>query len=85
MDRTWRRREGEEERVALRVDFDSPLLCARVADDAPVFGERLRVRLGAELVQQPRRALDVREEEGDGAAREIAPHDGSITFPRRGS
>src|SRR6266516_3264408 len=36
--------------------------------------QRLRVRLRPELVQQPRRPLDVSEQEGDGRARELAPH-----------
>ena len=36
-----------------------------------MLGERLRVRLCAELAQEPGRALDVGEEEGDGAGREI--------------
>ena len=66
-ERPGRRREGEEEGVALRVDLDAAVASARLADDAAVLGERLRVGLGAELVQQPRRALDVGEEEGDGA------------------
>ena len=68
-ERPGARREGEEEGVALRVDLDPALGGARLADHAAVLGERLRVRLGAELVQQLRRALDVGEEEGDGAAR----------------
>ena len=46
----------------------------RLAKHAAMLGERIRVRLRAELVQQPRRALDVREEEGDGAGREIGSH-----------
>ena len=36
--------------------------------------ERLRVVFRAELVEQLGRALDVREEEGDRAGREVAPH-----------
>jgi hypothetical protein len=39
-----------------------------------VLGQRLRVRLGAELVEQLRRALDVGEHEGHGAGREIRSH-----------
>ena len=45
-------REGEEEGVSLRVDLDAPLGRARIANHAPVLGERLRVGLGAELMQQ---------------------------------
>ena len=73
-ERPWRGREGEEEGVALRVDLDAALGGAGLPDHAPVLGERLRVPLGAELVQQPRRALDVGEEEGDGAGREVVSH-----------
>ena len=72
--RSRRRREGEEEGVALRVHLDPALGGARLPDHAPVLGERLRVALGAELVQQPRRALDVGEEEGDGAGGEVVSH-----------
>ena len=43
-----------------------------------MLGERIRVRLGAELVQQPRRALDVGEDKGDGAGRQVGPHAGII-------
>ena len=73
-DRSWGGREGEEERVSLRVHLDAALGRAGVADDASVLGERLRVLLCAELVQELRRALDVSEEEGDGAGREIVSH-----------
>ena len=67
-------REGEEEGVALGVDLGSALRRARLTDDAPVLGERLRVTLGAELVEQPRRALDVGEDECDGARGEVCAH-----------
>jgi hypothetical protein len=45
-----------------------------LAQDPPVLGERFGITLRAELVQEPRRALDVREEEGDGSGGEIASH-----------
>ena len=70
--RTRRGRERDEERIALRVDLDAAVPRERVAQDASMLGERLRVLRLAELVQQPRRALDVGEEEGDGAGRELA-------------
>ena len=73
---TGRRREGEEEGVALRIDLDSVLGGACLPDDPTVLGERLGVGLRAELVQELRRALDVREEEGDGACRKIVAHAG---------
>jgi hypothetical protein len=39
-----------------------------------VFGELTGVRLGAQLVQQLGRSLDIGEEEGDGAGWEIGSH-----------
>ena len=60
-DCTGRASEGEEERVSLRVDLDPALSCAGRADHAPVLGEGLCIALGAKLVQQLRRSLDVGE------------------------
>jgi hypothetical protein len=62
-------REGDEEGIALGVDLDPVVAGEGLAQDAPVGGERFGVRLRAQLVQQPGRALDVGEEEGDGADR----------------
>ena len=59
-------RERDEERVALRVHLDAAVPRERLAQDAPVLGQQVRVPV-AVLVQQPRRAFDVREEERDGA------------------
>ena len=56
--------EGDEEGVALRVDLDAAVSRERLAERAPVLGEHVGVPL-AELVQEPRRALDVGEEKGD--------------------
>jgi len=67
--RPGRSREGHEERVALRVDLDATIVGKRLPKDATMLGERLRVMLAAELPQEPSRALDVRKEEGDRAAR----------------
>ena len=67
-------REGHEERVALGVDLDAVVTGASLADHAPVLGERIGIRLCAKLVQKPRRALDVGEEERDGAGGEVARH-----------
>ena len=65
-------REGDEEGVALRVDLDAAVGRERLAQRAPVLGERLAVRVRAELPEQARRALDVGEEERDRAGREHA-------------
>jgi hypothetical protein len=44
---------------------------AGFADDAPMIRECTYVGLCAELVEQLRRALDISQEEGDGAGWEI--------------
>jgi len=41
---------------------------------AAVLGESVRVCLCVELAQKPRRSLNVSEEEGDRAGREIGSH-----------
>ena len=69
-----RRLEHEEEGVALGVHLDAVLTGARLADHATVLGERHRVTVGAELVQEACRTLDVREDEGDGAGRKVLSH-----------
>ena len=48
-----------------------------------MLGECVGVALGTELVQQPRRSLDVGEEKRDGAGRKIAPHRGPNHAARR--
>ncbi len=60
--------KGEEERVSLRVDLTPTVALGRLADDALVLAQDLAVA-GAEPLQECRRALDVREEEGDGSGR----------------
>ena len=64
--------ERDEEGVALRVDFDATLLLDRLTDDPVVLGQDLGVPF-PQLVEQPRGALDVGEEEGDGSGRQL-PH-----------
>ena len=69
--RSRRGREREEEGVTLRIDLDATFSGARLPDDAAVLGERLGVALGAERVQELRRALDVGEKESDSAGRKV--------------
>jgi hypothetical protein len=76
--RLARRREGagrrgkrHEERVPLRIHLRAAVSLEGLPQDVPMLGERLRVLLRADLVQQPRRALDVGEEKGDGAAGQL--------------
>jgi hypothetical protein len=74
LQRSLRGREGEEERVSLRVHLDAALCGACLADQPPVLRKRLCVRLGTEVVQEPCRSLDVGEEEGDRAGRKLRAH-----------
>ena len=64
-------REGDEERVALGVDLDAAVGRERGAQRSPVLGERLAVRVRAEVPEQACRALDVGEEERGRAGWEI--------------
>ena len=67
-----RAREREEERVALRVDLAARRRLEGAAQEPPLVGQHLPVVV-AELLQQARRALDVGEQERDGAAWESHP------------
>ncbi len=53
-------------------NLDPASRLARLADTPAVLGKRIRVGLRAEVVEQACRALDVGEEECDGARREVA-------------
>jgi hypothetical protein len=63
--------ERDEERVALRVDLVASVAGDGRADQPPVVGQHLRVPLPQRL-DQPGRALDVTEQEGDRAARKVS-------------
>ena len=67
-------RKGNEEGIALRVDLDSPLRGKGLAHDPPMLRQCLPISLRPQLVQQPRRALNVGEEKGDSARRKVTPH-----------
>ena len=56
------------------VHLDATVAFERFTQHVSVLGERLGIALGPALVQQLRRPFDVREEEGDGAAREFGSH-----------
>src|SRR5215210_4512976 len=64
-------RERVEEGVALSVDLLSAGSLELLAQDPAVIPMDVAVAV-AESFEQPRRALDVREEKGDGAAGELA-------------
>ena len=76
-------RESEEERVSLSVYLGAVVTPTGFADDAPVLGEGLGVPTRAELHEKLRRSLNVREEERDGAGRELAQHATIIRRARR--
>ena len=75
-------REGDEERVSLRVHFGAAVTCERVAQHRAVLAQELGVAL-AVLTQQPRRALDVREEERNRARWKLTHGFDHETRPRR--
>ena len=52
--------------------LDAAVGAESLSKDASVLAKRLRVLLGAELMQQLGRALHVGEEKRDGAGREVA-------------
>ena len=62
----------DEEGVALRVDLVAAVRRERGAKQPSVVGEHVGVAV-AKLLDEPRRALDVGEEEGDGSGRQL-PH-----------
>ena len=66
--------EGDEEGVVLGVDLDSPMPSKRVAEGAVVVGQDIGICLGAEAVEQLRRALEIGTQESDRPCREIACH-----------
>jgi hypothetical protein len=60
--RIARTRKRNEERITLRVDLEASVPNEHLPEHTPVLGQRLRVPV-AEFVQQPRRPLDVGEDE----------------------
>ena len=63
--------EDHEERVSLRVDLGPAVLRERLAEECPMRGEQVGIG-GTVLVEEIGGALDVREEQGEGAGREVA-------------
>ena len=70
----------DEEGVTLRVDLHAACVRERVPEQSTLCLEGLSVVL-PERFEQPRRALDVGEQERDGARRKVAPHGGRILEP----
>jgi hypothetical protein len=69
-----RGRERDEERVALGVDLVAAVGRDRVPDDPPMFGQSGRIGIGAELLDEAGRPLDVGEQERDRPARQYSRH-----------
>src|SRR5437870_13344199 len=63
--------ESDEEGVALRVDLLATMRGEHLPEQSLLVGQQLAVGLAAQPLEQPRRALDVREQEGDGAAQTL--------------
>lgn len=72
-DRVRRPREGDEEGVTLRVDLRTAVRGDGFPDDAAMLGQVFRPGV-AEVARKPRRTLDVSEQEGDLAGRQLAGH-----------
>ena len=70
-DRVRCARERDEERVALRVHLDAAVPRKRLPQHTAMLAQQCRVPF-AMLVQQPRQALDIGEEERHGSAGKIA-------------
>ncbi len=71
---TGRRRKGDEERVALGVHFHPALGGKRLTDDPPMLSERSGIILGSQSAKQTRRTLDVGEQKGHSATRQVLRH-----------
>src|SRR5207342_2501942 len=66
--------EDREKRVALAVDLDAAGFLKRRAKQGPMHVERFAVEVAPERLQQSSRALDVAEEKGERAVRQLAGH-----------
>jgi hypothetical protein len=72
--------ERDEECIALRVHLHTAVPSERPTQGATVLSQNTRI-LVTELVQQPRRPLDVGEQEGDGACGQLG-HTGMMRRSR---
>jgi hypothetical protein len=75
-DRVPGARERDEEGIALRVDLVAAELLNCLAEQTRMRRQNIVVPV-AELLQQPRRPLDISEEERDRAGRTLRHLDGS--------
>ena len=75
-----RARERDEEGIARGIDLDTVMPRPHVAQHTVVLGEDIGVAV-AELPQQPRRRLDVGEEERHRPGRELPLHLAILSLP----
>ena len=73
----------DEEGIALRVHLDTGMSGERVPQGSAVLGKQVGVARPV-LLKESRRALDVREEKGDGSSRKLARIHRAIMSPRLG-
>ena len=74
LERAVRRREREEEGVALGVDLYAAVTSEGLPQHATVLGEQVRVGGLAEPVQQSGRTLDIGEQKRDSSGRQVGAH-----------
>jgi hypothetical protein len=63
--------EGDEERIAGRIDLIAAVRRERLSNQGLVPGEQIAVAFAADLLEERGRTLDVREQEGDRAAQTL--------------
>src|SRR5207248_1531952 len=66
--------ERDEEGVALRIYLDPVVANEDLTQCAAMLGQRGCVGIGADLLQEPRRPLDVGEDKRDRSDRKLARH-----------
>ena len=79
-------REGQKERVTLRIDLRAAKRCTRLTHHPPMLPQHPGIRIRTELVEQPRRALHISEHERHRPRGQTRPHprimrqfDGEVT------
>ena len=75
-----RTRKGDEESVALRVDLDALVPPPGLPQRPAVLGKHVRIPV-AQLPEEPRRPLDIREEERHRPGREFGLHPSILSRP----
>jgi hypothetical protein len=74
INRIRRPRKRKKERITLRINLDPTKRRTRLTHDAPMIRKRPGIRIRAELIQQSRRPLHVREQKRHRPSRQIRAH-----------